>query len=161
MKFQPQISVVFFFAYLAIFFANGPLASAYAVTSLNASTSIAPIAARGFQHGPCPAVKPCNGDITYYNAGPGACGGTNNGDVDRVVALPHAMMPVVLGPELLPCGLTITIRCTATGKKTTATVVDKCMGCENSDIDLSKSAFQDIETLAVGRTSATWWFNVN
>jgi hypothetical protein len=32
MKLQPHASVVFFFAYLAIFFANGPLSSAYAVT---------------------------------------------------------------------------------------------------------------------------------
>jgi hypothetical protein len=161
MKLQPQALVVFFFAYLAIFFANGPLASAYAVTSLNASTSIVPIAARGFQHGPCPAVKPCKGDITHYNAGPGACGGTNNGDVDRVVVLPQTVLLVVLGPNLLPCGLTITIRCTATGKTTTPAVVDKCMGCKNYDIELSQAAFQDLENLAVSRTSATWWFNVD
>ena len=47
----------------------------------------------------------------------------------------------------------------STGKTTTATVVDKCMGCEDYAIDLSNAAFLDLDELAVGRTTATWWFN--
>jgi expansin (peptidoglycan-binding protein) len=57
------------------------------------------------------------------------------------------------------CGKTITIKCSSTGKTTTATVVDKCMGCNDHAIDLSNAAFLDLDELAIGRTNATWWFN--
>jgi expansin (peptidoglycan-binding protein) len=57
------------------------------------------------------------------------------------------------------CGMTITIQCISTGKTTTATVVDKCMGCNNYAIDLSNAAFEELDDLAVGRTEAKWWFN--
>lgn len=57
------------------------------------------------------------------------------------------------------CGKTITIQCKATGKKTTATVVDKCMGCTGYSIDLSNAAFLELDDLSVGRTTADWWFN--
>ena len=94
MKFQPQTLLIFFFSYLAIFFANGPLASAYVVTSLNASTSIVPISARDPQAIPYGACRdrPCEGDITHCEAGLAAYGVTSHGNVDRVVALPDAMM---------------------------------------------------------------------
>jgi hypothetical protein len=106
----------------------------------------------------CTPEKPCKGDITYYTAGLGACGITSDGDVQNVVALPYGLM----GPESNNnpyCGKTITITCIATGKTTTATVVDKCMGCDGFSIDLSNAAFLDLDDLAVGRTSATWYFN--
>ena len=75
-----------------------------------------------------------------------------------MVALPHGLM----GPESndnLYCGRTITITCIATGKTTTATVADKCMGCDGFSIDLSEAAFLELDALAVGRTSASWYFN--
>ena len=55
------------------------------------------------------------------------------------------------------CGLTITIKCN--GKTTTATVVDKCMGCEGNSIDVSNAAFLELDSLDVGRTTAEWYFN--
>lgn len=122
------------------------------------SSSILPITARGSPSGLCTAANPCQGDITYYEAGLGACGATNNGAVDRIVALPHVMMGPLSNNNPY-CGKTITIKCTSTGKTTTATVMDKCMGCENFAIDLSNRAFEDLDDLAVGRTGATWWFN--
>lgn len=57
------------------------------------------------------------------------------------------------------CGKILTITCIATGKTTTATVADKCMGCNNFSIDLSNAAFLALDDLAVGRTKATWHFN--
>jgi expansin (peptidoglycan-binding protein) len=57
------------------------------------------------------------------------------------------------------CGKTITVKCTSTGKTTTAKVVDKCMGCDGDSIDLSNAAFSDLADMAVGRTGAQWWFN--
>ena len=68
----------------------------------------------------------------------------------------------LMGPESndnLCCGKMITITCIATGKTTTATVADKCMGCDGFSIDLSNAAFLDLDDLAVGNTSATWYFN--
>ncbi|KAH6667801.1 hypothetical protein B0J14DRAFT_172709 [Halenospora varia] len=76
----------------------------------------------------CSSDRPCEGDITHYDAGLGACGITSDGDAQNVVALPHSMM----GPKSNDnqyCNKAITITCIATGKTTSATVVDKCMGC--------------------------------
>jgi hypothetical protein len=57
------------------------------------------------------------------------------------------------------CGKTITITCITTGKTTTATVADKCMGCNGFSINLSNAAFLNLDDLEVGRTSAIWYFN--
>jgi hypothetical protein len=56
-------------------------------------------------------------------------------------------------------GKTVTITCLATSKTTTATVVDKCIGCDSFLIDLSNAAFFDLDDLAIGCTSASWYFN--
>jgi hypothetical protein len=96
--------------------------------------------------------------MTYYTAGPGACGWTNDGDVQNVVALPHGLMGTQSNGNPY-CGLFITIQCIATGKNTTAKIVDKCMGCDGYSIDLSNAAFLDLDDLSVGRTPAIWWFN--
>ena len=75
-----------------------------------------------------------------------------------MVALPHGLMGSESNDNPY-CGKTITITSVATGKTTTATVVDKCMGCDDFSIDLSSAAFLDLDDLAVGRTKATWYFN--
>lgn len=81
----------------------------------------------------------------------------SNGDVEKVVALPHGLMGTKSNDNLY-CGKSITITCIATGKTTTATVVDKCMGCDGYSIDLSNAAFLDLDDLSVGRTTASWYF---
>jgi hypothetical protein len=106
----------------------------------------------------CSSSSPCEGDITWYTAGLGACGSTSDGTVDKVVALPYALMGSLSNTNPY-CGKTITIQCTATGKTTTATVVDKCMGCKGYAIDLSNAAFDELDNELVGRTNGTWWFN--
>jgi hypothetical protein len=128
--------------------------------SPKASTSSAPApgATSSSSFSKCSSEFPCEGDITYYTAGLGACGITSDGDVQKVVALPHVLM----GPESNDnpyCGKTITITCIATSRTTTTIVADKCMGCEGFSIDLSIAAFLDLDDLAVGRTNATWYFN--
>lgn len=95
--------------------------------------------------------------MTYYTAGLGACGWTSDGDTDNIVALPHGMMGTQSNGNPF-CGRKIQITCESTGKTTTATVVDKCMGCEGDSIDLSNAAFLDLADLAVGRTTAKWYF---
>ncbi len=106
----------------------------------------------------CSSGSPCEGDLTFYTAGLGACGLTTDGTVDKVVALPHDLMGP-LSNDNPYCGKTITITCTATGKTTTAVVVDKCMGCTGYAIDLSNAAFDELDSEAVGRTPGTWYFN--
>ncbi|KAG4427801.1 hypothetical protein IFR05_016718 [Cadophora sp. M221] len=106
--------------------------------------------------GSCVSEYPCSGDITYYEAGLGACGVTTDGSVEKVIALPVGLMGVQSNDNPY-CGKTVTIR---KGSKTTvATVVDKCMGCEGNSIDLSNAAFLELADLSVGRTTAEWWFN--
>jgi len=112
----------------------------------------------GSSSGECSSGSPCTGDITYYTAGLGACGITSDGDTENVVALPHGLMGTQSNGNPY-CGKTITVKCSATGKTTTATVVDKCMGCDAYSIDLSNAAFLELDDLSVGRTTAEWWFN--
>jgi hypothetical protein len=126
------------------------------------TTAAAPVSSSpsssGSSSSVCSSGSPCTGDITYYEAGLGACGATTNGTIEKVVALPHVLMGPLSNNNPY-CGMTITIQCISTGKTTTATVVDKCMGCEDYAIDLSTSAFEDLDDFAVGRTEAKWWFN--
>ncbi|KAI9054130.1 hypothetical protein LZ554_001301 [Drepanopeziza brunnea f. sp. 'monogermtubi'] len=106
--------------------------------------------------GDCSSGSPCKGDITYYEAGLGACGFTHDGNVDKVIALPHEMMGYQSNGNPF-CGKTVTIKL---GDKTVqAEVVDKCMGCKDRAIDLSIAAFKELADMAIGRTQAVWWFN--
>ncbi|RKF81770.1 putative rare lipoprotein a -like double-psi beta-barrel domain-containing [Golovinomyces cichoracearum] len=105
----------------------------------------------------CSSSSPCNGDITYYDPGVGygACGWKNTKN-EPVVALPHEFMGSKSNGNTY-CGKTITI--VRDGKKSTARVVDKCMGCTGYSIDLSDAVFTQLAALSVGRTSAKWWVN--
>lgn len=124
-----------------------------AVSSAPASAS----SSTGSSTGECSSGTPCSGDITYYEAGLGACGLTNNGETDAVVALPHEFMGAQSNGNPY-CGKTITI--SKGGKTIQATVMDKCMGCVGRDLDLSNKAFSDLGVaFDVGRTTADWWFN--
>jgi hypothetical protein len=75
-----------------------------------------------------------------------------------VVALPYSLMGTKSNDNLY-CGKMITITYIATSKTTIATMADKCMGCDGFSIDLSNVAFLNLDDLAIGCTSATWYFN--
>lgn len=127
------------------------------VTSTS-STALAPASssASSSSGGECSEGSPCAGDITYYDTGMGACG-IVSADSDKVVALPWQLMGEQSNGNPY-CGRTISITCDATGKSTTATVVDKCMGCTGHSIDLSHGAFDELDSESVGRTLAHWFF---
>ncbi|KAH7407875.1 hypothetical protein BKA64DRAFT_667612 [Cadophora sp. MPI-SDFR-AT-0126] len=138
-------------------------AQVYTPAPVAATTSAAPVAAStyspssgGSTGGVCSSGSPCEGDITYYEAGLGACGETTDGSVDKVIALPVGMMGAQSNGNPY-CGKTVTIK--KGDKTTTATVVDKCMGCKGNSIDLSNAAFLELAEFSVGRTTAEWWFN--
>ncbi|KAH6722512.1 RlpA-like double-psi beta-barrel-protein domain-containing protein-containing protein [Leptodontidium sp. MPI-SDFR-AT-0119] len=132
----------------------------YTPEPVAATTAAAPAAASTYSSsssgGVCSSASPCEGDITYYDAGLGACGETTDGSVDKVIALPVGMMGAQSNGNPY-CGKTVTIK--KGSKTTTATVVDKCMGCKGNSIDLSNAAFLELAEFDVGRTTATWWFN--
>jgi hypothetical protein len=121
-----------------------------------AATSASSSSSSSSSGGQCSQGSPCTGDITYYDTGLGACGITST-NTDKVVALPHGLMGAQSNGNPY-CGRTISITCEATGKTATATVVDKCMGCDNYSIDLSPGVFDELDSESVGRTTATWYF---
>lgn len=106
--------------------------------------------------GTCSEDSPCDGSLTFYDAALGACGWTNDGTVESVVALPYGMMGTQSNGNPF-CGMTITIK--VGSKTTTAKVVDKCMGCVNNHIDVSRAAFDVLADEALGVTQADWYFN--
>ncbi|KAK0106975.1 hypothetical protein ONS95_003690 [Cadophora gregata] len=130
--------------------------SAAPVVAAPAAASTYSSSSSGSTGGVCSSGSPCEGDITYYEAGLGACGETTDGSVDKVIALPVGMMGAQSNGNPY-CGKTVTIK--KGSKTTTATVVDKCMGCKGNSIDLSNAAFLELAEFDVGRTTATWWFN--
>ncbi|TVY12560.1 Allergen Asp f 7 [Lachnellula arida] len=114
-------------------------------------------------------LSDCAGDITYYEAadsptGRSTCGTMNDGTVEKVVALSHYMMGLQsnsgIGDDANPyCGKTVTV--VYGGSSVQAKVVDKCMGCEYGDIDLSHATFGALtpEWETLGRQPATWYFS--
>ncbi len=69
------------------------------------------------------------GEVTFYDAGLGACGWTNDGSTENVVALAHGYMGDQSNGNP-HCGKMMEVTCN--GKSVMAKVVDKCMGCVSS-----------------------------
>ncbi|KAH8600944.1 RlpA-like double-psi beta-barrel-protein domain-containing protein-containing protein [Bisporella sp. PMI_857] len=109
------------------------------------------------------------GDITYYSPGPGygACG-FENGDQDAICAVSHIVFDAAAidsNPNHNPlCGkkIRLTRFDSSRGGNSSidVTVVDRCVGCKATDIDLSIKMFTTLADEAVGRTTASWaWLN--
>lgn len=141
-----------------------PVTSSYVAPVVVAPVVVAPVVAAvpssassaASSGGPCSKGAACTGDMTYYEAGLGACGWTNNGAAEDVVALSHKILGTQSNGNPY-CGKTITIK--YKGKSIVAKVVDKCMGCEYNDIDLSNHAFDQLASQDDGRVDAEWYFN--
>jgi hypothetical protein len=104
--------------------------------------------------GSCDSSSPCTGDLTYYDtattsSNPSACGTTNDGETESVLALPVGIMTDG------DCGKTVTI--SYNGATATGIVVDKCMGCDDTSIDLSRALFEKFSDLGAGRLSGATW----
>lgn len=98
---------------------------------------------------------PYTGDITFYEVGLGACGQTNQ-DSDLVIALPWGFMGTQSNGNPY-CNKQVKI---TNGQYTsTATVVDKCMGCTGMSIDCSPSLFSALtgDNMGLGRVSGVTW----
>ncbi|KAL6880778.1 Non-catalytic module family expansin [Trichoderma novae-zelandiae] len=89
------------------------------------------------------------GSVTWYNTGLGACGRTNN-DAELVVAVSASLYD-----REHPCGRKI--RISYQGRSEVVTVVDRCQGCAENDLDLSPAAFRGvIGDPGLGRVTASW-----
>ncbi|UPX20794.1 uncharacterized protein EKO05_0011014 [Ascochyta rabiei] len=103
------------------------------------------------------------GDLTYYGPGLGACGVDSN-DNDAIVSVSHFVFDAVQtgsDPNQNPlCGRKI--RATRvderTGKQVSidVKVVDRCTGCEPTDLDVSPAMFDKLADHALGRVTMTW-----
>ncbi|KAJ5665712.1 uncharacterized protein N7477_008160 [Penicillium maclennaniae] len=128
-----------------------PAATSSTTTEFTASTS-----SSGYS-GSCSEGSPCTGQMTYYDtatssSNPSSCGTTNDGETELVLALPVGIMTDS------DCGKTVTIEYNGVTK--TGTVVDKCMGCGDGSVDLSRAFFEAFASLSEGRLSgATWYIN--
>ncbi|KAJ5502152.1 hypothetical protein N7463_005026 [Penicillium fimorum] len=105
--------------------------------------------------GVCSESSPCTGDITFYDTAttstnPSSCGTTNDGTVENVLALPHGIMADS------DCGKTVTV--TYNGQTATGIVVDKCMGCDNGSVDLSRHFFGELASMDQGRADGAKWY---
>lgn len=108
----------------------------------------------GSSSGPCPANSPCTGSATFYDTAtsmtnPSSCGKTNNGEIDLVLALPVGIM------KDNDCGKQVVV--SFKGSTETATVVDKCMGCDNTALDLSRALFKKLAPLDKGNLEGVKW----
>ena len=106
-------------------------------------------------NGLCSQTAPCIGEITYYDTAnttqdPSFCGTTNNGLTEFVLALSQGIITE------FDCGRSVTI--TFNGVTKTGTVVDKCVGCDNNSVDLSRALFEALTgSLDAGRISGVQW----
>jgi hypothetical protein len=145
-------------AYIAPTTTEAPYVAPVATTAAPAQATTTPPPSSGSSSGGvCSSASPCTGDLTYYQAGLGACGLTTDGDTEMVIALPHELMGTQSNGNPY-CGQTVTI--SYQGTSIVAPIVDKCMGCTNYSIDLSDLAFSNLGiNFAQGRVSGTWYFN--
>ncbi|KAI2624991.1 hypothetical protein GGR54DRAFT_594419 [Hypoxylon sp. NC1633] len=110
-----------------------------------------------------------SGEITYYNAGLGACGFADDGidDTKNIVAIPKAFWDSIstltsygLNQPAHPlCGKTITIT-SPDGKTAQALAHDRCDGCAGHAIDVTPHTFLELfGSLDAGRLDCTWEIN--
>ncbi|KAJ5097024.1 hypothetical protein N7456_007745 [Penicillium angulare] len=100
---------------------------------------------------------PYSGDLTYYAPALGSCGYTNT-ESEHVLAVSHILFDAAStgsNPNDNPlCGLKIRIR--RDGESVDAKVVDRCVGCAETDLDVTESVFEKLATLAQGRVTMEW-----
>ncbi|KAK7610517.1 RlpA-like double-psi beta-barrel-protein domain-containing protein-containing protein [Phyllosticta paracitricarpa] len=107
-----------------------------------------------------------SGELTFYNPSMGSCG-IPSSDNDKVVAVSLKIWDQVAkkyqitNPNENPlCGLKIRARrfyAQEGGERSVdVTVVDRCVGCTKTDLDMSPGAFDEIAASGDGRVDVTW-----
>ncbi|EXJ58561.1 hypothetical protein A1O7_05988 [Cladophialophora yegresii CBS 114405] len=101
----------------------------------------------------------CQGDVTHWDGGLGACGWNVDTSSEMQIALPYGFMGTQSNGNPY-CGRSVTLYNPDTGNTVQATVGDKCMGCVDRAIDLTDALFNAIVPGGDGRVSGIqWWLN--
>ncbi|KIW31871.1 uncharacterized protein PV07_03460 [Cladophialophora immunda] len=102
----------------------------------------------------------CQGDVTHWDGGLGACGWNVDTSSDYEIALPYAFMGTQSNGNPY-CGRSVTLYNPTSGTTVQATVGDKCMGCTDRAIDCTDALFNAItDGTGDGRVSGIqWWLN--
>ncbi|KAL2350590.1 RlpA-like double-psi beta-barrel-protein domain-containing protein-containing protein, partial [Cryomyces antarcticus] len=117
-----------------------------------------------YQDLPLPSnAQTFTGDLTYYGTGLGACGVTS-ADGDNVVSVSHIIFDAAQkgsDPNSNPlCGLKIRAarhdEQVGARRSVDLTVVDRCTGCQPTDLDTSTGVFDKLAARASGRVDVTW-----
>lgn len=130
-------------------------------SSAPAATSSTSSSGSGESSGPGAAGTSYTGDLTWYDTGLGSCGISSSAS-DHIVAISHVIMDAYSAaaggnPNNNPmCGKTVTIT-GASGSPYTATVVDRCVGCAEGDLDLSQDFFNTVTNNGDGRVPGMSW----
>jgi hypothetical protein len=100
---------------------------------------------------------PYDGDLTYYNPALGSCGYTNT-DSDMICAVSHILYDAAStgsNPNANPlCGLKIRLR--RNGESVDVKIVDRCVGCAVTDLDVTEAVFKKVADLDQGRVPVEW-----
>ncbi|MCJ1309958.1 hypothetical protein MMC25_003619 [Agyrium rufum] len=119
---------------------------------------------RGHRFLPLPTDKQTfHGDLTYYGTGLGACGVTS-ADKDDIVSVSHYLFDAQStgsNPNANPlCGRKIRAerfdQSVNANRSIHLTVVDRCTGCQPTDLDVSPGAFSQLADQALGRVTVNW-----
>ncbi|OCT51541.1 hypothetical protein CLCR_08955 [Cladophialophora carrionii] len=134
-----------------------PAASSPAPVSLIAPMmTLQPKAADGSCEG---SGNACQGDVTHWDGGLGACGWNVDSSSEMQIALPFAFMGTQSNGNPY-CGRSVTLYNPDSGITVQATVGDKCMGCVDRAIDCTDALFNAIVPGGDGRVSGIqWWLN--
>lgn len=103
---------------------------------------------------------PWQGDMTWYDVGLGACGAWSQ-DSELVCAVSHVIYDAAAttsNPNENPLCQS-SLRLLYNGKSVDVRVVDRCVDCEETDIDVSPGAFQQLANLDQGRVPISWQWN--
>ena len=105
---------------------------------------------------------PYTGDLTYYEPGLGACGVTSS-SAENIVSVAHSLFDAAQtgsDPNQNPlCGKKIRAKRYKEGvgeRSVDLTVVDRCVGCKSTDIDVTTSAFEKLADINLGRVTVQW-----
>ncbi|KAK2814656.1 hypothetical protein FQN49_008119 [Arthroderma sp. PD_2] len=100
---------------------------------------------------------PYKGELTYYDPALGACGitSTTSQAVCAISKELYDAASVGPNPNANPlCGLKLRLR--RNNKSVDVTVVDRCVGCKPTDIDVSIAVFEKLALVDQGRVDVEW-----
>jgi hypothetical protein len=140
------------------------ICSALALLALILGLSIGLGLNSGSRNLPLPSAHggPYSGDLTYYEPGLGACGITSTSS-ENIVAVSRLLFDAAQSgsdPNQNPlCGKKLRAKRVKEGsgeRSVDLTVVDRCVGCKETDIDVSISVFKKLADEDLGRVTTSW-----